>query len=348
MKLNDSPSLKIADKLLMVPDIINYWLTGQVLSEFTEATTSQMLDVRRGTWSSEISQAMGFPASLFPPVIKSGAVLGAIRPSLQAALGCKLQVVAPPTHDTASAVAAVPAESNSHIWISSGTWSIAGITTSEPIINDLSYANNITNEGGHSGTNCFSKNISGMWLVQQCRSQWRREGQEHSYTDLTEMAEAAPALVSIVDPDSGRFLEVGNMVERIIDYCQSTHQTVPATKGEIIRAILQGLALRYRYTIDQLEKTAGISTDTIHIVGGGSRNYLLNQFTADATGRKVITGPIEATAVGNIISQSIALGDIADWQAGVAVIKNSFPIEIYLPRGQEPWDTVYDQFIERF
>lgn len=347
MKLNHAPQLQIADKLVMVPDIINYWLTGQILSEFSEATTSQMVDLQQKAWSTEIIQAMGFPASLFPPIINSGTIIGPIRPVLQAELGCGFQVVAPPTHDTASAVAAVPAESDSHVWISSGTWSIAGITTPEPIINDLAYAHNLTNEGGRAGTNCFSKNISGMWLIQQCRSQWQREGQDFSYTELTEMAEKAPPLVTIVNPESPRFLEVGNMVERINDYCLSTHQPLPTTRGEIIRAILQGLALCYRYTIDQLEKASGITTDTIHIVGGGSRNYLLNQFTADATGRKVVTGPIEATAVGNIISQSIAMGDIANWQQGVAVIRNSFPIDVYLPGDQAPWDQAYIQFLER-
>jgi len=344
LSVNDSPILKAADKLVMVPDLINYWLTGRVTAEFTDATTSQIMDARKGCWSEEIIQAMGFPAHIFPEIVMPGTVLGPLRASVAKELGCEVTVVAPPTHDTGSAVAAVPAENDDFIWISSGTWSIVGLNSNEPIINAKSYKANLTNEGGLAGSFRFSKNVMGLWLVQQCRRQWKKEGENLSYTELTEMAQKAPPFITLVDPDCNEFLKMGNMVEKINTYCQATGQPVPATKGEMIRAILQGLALRYRHLIEQLEQVSGKKRSTIHIVGGGTKNKLLNQFTSDALGKKVITGPIEATAIGNLIVQAIATGNIADWQEGVSVIRNSFDIETYAPGDQKPWDKAYKVF----
>lgn len=346
MQVDQDPALKIANKLLMVPDLINYWLTGRAVSEFTEATTSQILDTRKGDWSQEIIQAMGFPKHIFPEIIKPGSRLGPLRPSLFYELGFDTTVVAPPTHDTGSAVAAIPAESEDYIWISSGTWSIVGMNVPGPIINKETYANNFTNEGGVSGTYRFSKNVTGLWIVQQCREQWLKEGQEYSYTELTQMAQKAPHLQAFIDPDYNEFLQMGNMVEKIQDYCRITDQPAPETKGEITRAALQGLALRYRLVIEQLEKLSGRRAKEIHIVGGGTKNQLLNQFTADALNRKVITGPIEATATGNVIVQAIAMGDIPNWKEGVEVIKNSYDIQTYHPKKTNGWDEAYGKFKE--
>ena len=341
---DDSPLLKITDKFLMIPDLINYWLTGRAVSEFTEATTSQIFDTRQGQWSGEIIQAMGFPQHIFPEIIEPGTIIGPMRACLTKELDCDLMVVAPPTHDTASAVAAIPAETDDFIWISSGTWSIIGTNMTEPVINAKSYASNFTNEGGVAGKFRFSKNVTGLWLVQQCRSQWQKEGKDYSYTELTALAKDAPHLKTIVDPDYSEFLHLGNMVEKIQQYCRLTGQLIPENEGEMIRAVLQGLALRYRYVIEQLEELSGKKTKTIHIVGGGTKNKLLNQFTADALGRKVITGPIEATATGNIIVQAIAMGDIHNWQEGVSIIKNSFDIQTYLPGDQSDWEIAYERF----
>jgi len=344
LSMNDSPILKAADKMVMVPDLINYWLTGRVTAEYTIATTSQIIDARTGRWSEEIIQAMGFPAHIFPEIVMPGTVLGPLRPSIARELECEVTVVAPPTHDTGSAVAAVPAENDDFIWISSGTWSIVGMNTDEPIINPQSFAANQTNEGGMAGSFRFSKNVMGLWVVQQCRRQWKKEGEDLSYDELTEMAQKAPPFITLVDPDCNDFLKAGNMVGKINNYCHATGQPVPATKGAMIRAILQGLALRYRYLIEQLEQVSGKKRSTIHIVGGGTKNKLLNQFTADALGKKVITGPIEATAIGNLVVQAIAKGDIASWQEGVSVIRSSFDIETYVPGDQEPWNEAYKVF----
>lgn len=342
--VDDSPFLKYADKLLMVPDLINYWLTGRAVTEFTETTTTQIFDTRNNRWSQEIISAMGFPSHIFPEIILPGSVLGPLRPSLAGELDFNLKVIAPPTHDTSSAVAAVPAEGMDHIWISSGTWSIIGINTPKPIINEQSYKYNFTNEGGMGGNYRFSKNITGLWMVQQCRQQWKKEGLDYSYSELTKMAQNAPHLKTIIDPDYSEFAQMGGILKKIKNYCRLTGQPDPGSEGEIIRAVLQGLALRYRFVIEQLEQISGKKTDVIHIVGGGTKNKLLSQFTADALGRKVITGPIEATAIGNIISQAIALGDISGWREGVDVIRNSFNIETFIPGDQSLWNKAFDSF----
>lgn len=344
MSAHNSPLLKIADKLLMVPDLLNYWLTGRAVAEFTEATTTQFFDPRKMNWCDEIISAMGFPKHIFPDIVPPGTVLGPLRPSLIQELGLETIVVAPPTHDTGAAVSAVPAESKDFIWISSGTWSIVGMNVPEPIINDKSFQYNFTNEGGLGGTFRFSKNVMGLWIVQQCRLQWMDEGKEFSYSELTQMAKQSPLLKSFINPDCVDFLRPGRMVYAVQQYCQKTHQPLPQSEGEVIRAVLEGLALRYRYIIEQLEEFSGKKMTTIHIVGGGTQNHLLSQFTADALGRPVVTGPIEATAIGNIMVQAIAKGDIRNWQEGVQVIRDSFEILTFEPRDKKPWDQAYDNF----
>jgi rhamnulokinase len=342
--IDNSSSLQIADKLVMVPDLINYWLTGRAVAEFTEATTTQIFDTSKGQWSQEIISAMGFPLNIFPEIITPGTILGPLRRSVAKEMGSEIMVVAPPTHDTASAVAAIPAENKDFIWISSGTWSIIGMTTAVPVINEQSYSCNFTNEGGMNGSNSFSKNVMGLWLVQQCRLQWKKEGRDYSYDELTELAQKAQHLKTFVDPDYSDFLQMGDMAEKINKYCRLSGQPIPQDEGEMIRAVLQGLALRYRLIIEQLEEISGKKVSSIHIVGGGIKNNLVNQFTADTLGCKVITGPVEATAIGNIIVQAVTMGDIADWEEGVAIIKNSFDIHTYLPRDQSHWNKAYEQF----
>ena len=343
--VNDSPVLKITEKFLMVPDLINYWLTGRAVAEFTEATTSQLFDPHKGDWSEEIIKAMGFPHHIFPEIVQPGTILGPLRQSVAKELNTELTVVAPATHDTGSAVAAVPAEGNDFAWISSGTWSIVGMNVPEPVINEDSFKYNFTNEGGIGGTYRFSKNVMGLWVVQQCRQEWMSEGKNYSYGELTKMAADVPLSTSFVDPDYSKFLKPGNMVEKVQEFCKMTGQTVPITEGEVIRAVLIGLALRYRYVIEKLEEISGKNLSAVHIVGGGTKNKLLSQMTADALGRKVITGPIEATAIGNIIVQAIAMGDIKDWKAGVEVIKNSFEIRTFGPGDGKPWDIAFEEFV---
>ena len=344
LKLNHSDFLEITDKFLMIPDLVNYWLTGVAVSEFSQATTTQVYNPRKRQWSPEIIDSMGLPPSIFPEVILSGTKIGSLRSGLVEELGCDCMVVSPATHDTASAVAAVPAENENFTWISSGTWSILGTNITEPIINEHSYRMNFTNEGAKAGSFYFCKNITGLWLVQQCRSQWEKEGKHYSYSELIELAEKAVHLKTIIDPNYEEFLEVGDMLTRIQNYCRLTDQQAPEGEGEIIRSSLQGLALRYRHTIAQLEEIAGKKSDIIHIVGGGTKNHLLSQFTADACDRVVVTGPVEATAVGNIITQAITMEDIKDWREGVQIIRNSFDIKEYHPGKTDGWDHAYQRF----
>ena len=343
--VNKSPILEIADKFLTVPDLLNYWFTGKAVAEFTEASTTQCFDPRKRNWSDEVLSAMGIPRRIFPQIIPPGTVIGPMRPSVAEEVGANIPIIAPACHDTSSAIAAVPAKGKDFAWISSGTWSIVGINTPEPVINEQSFKYNLTNEGGVNGTYRFSKNVMGLWVVQNCRAQWKDDGKEYSYDELTKMAAEAPLLKSIVDPDYEGFLRPGKAVDLVKEYCQKTKQPIPQTDGEVVRAVLQGLALRYRYVLESIEKMSNRHMDSIHIVGGGTQNKLLSQFTADALGRKVVTGPVEATAIGNLIVQAIATGAIPSWQAGVEVIEKSFEILTFIPGDNRPWNEAYDRFL---
>lgn len=344
LSISNAPLLAVVDKFLMVPDLINYWLSGKAVAEFSEATTSQLYNPRTRQWSDEIIKAMGFPSHIFPEIIPPGTILGPLRKSVANELGIQPLIIAPATHDTGAAVSAVPAEVDDFIWISSGTWSIVGMNVPEPVINELSYKYNFANEGGIAGTYRFSKNVMGLWVVQQCRQQWADEGRELSYTDLTEMAKNSLHLKSFVDPDYSGFLRPGRMADKVKEYCHLTQQPIPLSEGEVIRAALQGLALRYRYVIEKLEEVSGRKMSTIHIVGGGTKNQLLSQFTADALGRRVITGPSEATGIGNLIVQAIANKDIGGWKEGVSIIRNSFEILTFEPGDRQPWDSAFELF----
>lgn len=344
LSVRQDPQYSVVDKFLMVPDLFHYWLSGIAVAEFTETTTSQIYNTRSREWSDEIINAMEFPRHIFPEVVQPGTILGPLRKSVALEVGTDALVIAPASHDTGSAAAAVPAEVEDFIWISSGTWSIVGMNVKEPVINELSYKYNFTNEGGVDGKYRFSKNVMGLWVVQQCRLQWLEEGKDYSYTELTLAAKAAPHLKSFVDPDYSGFLRPGRMAEKVKEYCQLTHQPIPQSEGEIIRAALQGLALRYRYVIESLEEVSGRKMSTIHIVGGGTKNQLLSQFTADALGRRVITGPIEATGIGNIMIQAIANKDVENWQEGISIIRNSFEILTFEPGEKQSWDKAYELF----
>jgi len=256
-----------------------------------------------------------------------------------------LPVFAPACHDTGCAVAAVPAEGADFAYISSGTWSLMGAELPEPVINEQSLAFDFTNEGGVGGTFRFLKNIAGLWLVQECRRTWARAasltGEEFSYEDLTQMAAQATPLQSVVDPDYPDFLKPGDMPARIRTFCQTTDQPVPRSKGAVIRCVLESLALKYRWVLERIEEILGRRLEPIHIVGGGTQNRLLNQFAADATGRQVITGPIEATATGNIIMQAMALGHLASLEEGRKVVRNAFDVTTYEPVSRTGWDEAY-------
>lgn len=342
MVKGDSPLLPIAKTFLTMPDLFNYWLTGEKACEFSIATTTQCFNPLLGSWSEPLLHAMGIPAQIFPAIIPSASVLGPITTWISDLYNCgKITVVAPACHDTGSAVAAVPASGENIAWISSGTWSIMGINLPQPVINDQSLAFNFTNEGALGGSYRFSKNLLGLWLVQECRRTWAGSGNEFSYATLTEMAASAPHHLSIIDPDYDEFLKPGDMPARIRHYCAVTHQAVPQTEGAIIRIALEGLANKYRWVLERLEELSGRTIETVHIIGGGTQNQLLSQFTADATNRTVITGPIEATAIGNILAQGMALGEINSLDEAREIVRNSFEPLVFQPRDRSGWDEAY-------
>ncbi len=348
-ELRDDPErLRAADKLLFIPDLLNYFLTGKMATEYTIASTGALLDAAKRTISTEILDAMGIPHGLFPPLVRPGQRLGRLSDALLDEVGqTRVEVIHVASHDTASAVMAVPAKDKDFIYISSGTWSLLGAELSAPMITPASQANNFTNEGGVEGTIRFLKNIMGLWLVQESRRQWKREGKDYSFADLSAMASAAKPLRCLIDPDDKRFTAPGNMPRRIADYCRETGQPVPETEGEIIRCILESLALCYRATIDKINAMRGQAATALNIVGGGTQDKLLCQFAADACGIPVYAGPVEATAIGNIAMQAIAAGELSSLSEARAVVADSFPLDTYLPdpAAQGAWDEAYTRFL---
>jgi rhamnulokinase len=283
MAVRQSPALHMAETFLTTPDLLNYWLSGRKACEFTMATTTQCYDPRRCQWSQPLLEALSIPLHIFPEVVQPGTVLGAVLPEIAEDTGCgRVPVIAPACHDTGSAVAAVPAEVRNFAWISSGTWSIMGAEASDPLVNAQSLKYNFTNEGGVNGTWRFSKNIMGLWLVQECRRTWARAGEELSYTEITRLAAEAEPFRAIIDVDNADFFQPGDMPARIQRYCERTQQPLPESKGTIVRCALESLALKYRWVLDRLEEMLGYRLDPIHIIGGGTQNRLLNQLTADA------------------------------------------------------------------
>ena len=346
MVVGRAPALDIAETFLTIPDLFNYWLTGRKVCEFSNATTTQCYNPRQGDWAIPLLERLGIPTHIFPEIVPTGTVLGQLLPAVAEEVWVSgLPVIAPACHDTGSAVAAVPAEGPGFAWISSGTWSIMGAELSGPVINEQSLAFNFTNEGGVCGTFRFSRNIMGLWLVQESRRKWTHQGEEFSYDELTQMASQAAPLRSVIDPDYSEFLKPGDMPGRIRAFCHKTNQPAPQSKGAIIRCALEGIALKYRWVLERVEEMLGRRLEPIHIVGGGTQNRLLSQFTADALGRLVITGPIEATATGNIIVQAMALGEIGSLEEGRRVVRNSFDLVSYEPSGQSGWDEAYARLL---
>jgi rhamnulokinase len=347
MVLHRSPLLEVAETFLMIPDLFNFWLTGRKVCEFTDATTTQFYDPRRKNWSKEICDALGLPSEILPEIVQPGTQLGNLLPSVAAETGLpEIPVIAPACHDTGSAVAAVPAAGEDWAYISSGTWSLMGIEVSEPIVTDQALALNFTNEGGVEDTFRFLKNIMGLWLVQECRRTWAQAGDEMSYAQMTQLAERAKPFTALIDPDNDVFLPPGDMPSRIVDYCRRTGQIPPSDPGEILRCALESLALKYRWVLEKLEAVRGRTIDVLHIVGGGAQNQTLCQFTADATGKLVVVGPIEATAVGNIAVQAITRGLIGSISDARELVRRSFNLISYEPKGSDSWDEAYARFLE--
>lgn len=347
MQEQDADTLERAKGLLFMPDLFNYFLSGEKAAEYTIASTSQMLDAKNKTWSNEVIEALQLPKDIFADIVEPGTKVGCLTDSICEELGLdKLDVVAVAGHDTQSAMIAVPTQEDDFVFLSCGTWSLLGTELDAPIIDKNSSELNITNEGAANGKISFLKNIIGLWLIQESRRQWIKEGKEFSFGELESMAKERGFVNSFIDTDDSRFVSAGNIPQRIKDYCQSTNQHVPENEAEIVRCIDQSLALKYRYALEQIEMCTGKTYNAIHMVGGGIQSRLLCQLTADVCGKKVVAGPVEATVMGNIAMQLIALGEVKDLKEARQVIADSEELAVYEPQEHEKWNDIYAKLKE--
>ena len=345
MRAAGDPVLEAASTLLMMPDLFHYWLSGTAAREWTEATTTQCYDLAGGHWAWDLLDGLGLPKELFGEVVQSGTVLGPLRAGVAEATGLAATlVIAVASHDTASAIAAVPFEAPGALYLSSGTWSVLGTEVPSPVVNDHSYAANLTNEGGPLGSYQLMSNLTGLWLLQECQRAWSRSGQDRDLGDLLALAAAAPPLRCLVNPNAAGFVAPGDMPARIVAACRSSGQDAPEGPGEVVRCILESLALSYRQTAEVLAAVSGTAPPALHIVGGGSHNALLCQWAADATGLPVWAGPAEASQVGNLVVQAMALGELASADEARAVVRESFPPALYEPAPSQAWDDAYERF----
>src|SRR5262245_1959822 len=334
-----------AQRVLLIGDAFNFFLSGVAKAEESLASTSQLYNPRTKTWSKCLLDALGLRAGLFPQIVPSGTRMGPLKEELTRETGLgPIEVIASCSHDTGAAVAAVPAQGKNWAYLSSGTWSLMGVERASPILTDACRELNFTNEIGFAGSVRLLKNITGLWIVQECRREWARAGQEFDYGTLTGMAAAAAPFVSIINPADPRFLSPDNMPAKIDAFCRETSQPAPGSPGATIRCVLESLALLYRRTLLQIERLTGERIERLHIVGGGSQNALLNQFTANALQIPVWTGPVEATAVGNVLIQAITLGDLPSLEAAREVVNASTDITVVQPRDARLWETNYERF----
>lgn len=342
MRLCHSEALAAAKHLLFMPDLFAYYLSGSVYCEYTIGSTSQLMDMRTGEWSKPIFDALNLPMEIMPRIVRPGTIVGQLSAEVQKETGCgPIPVIAVGAHDTACAVAAVPAFCDNWAYFSCGTWSLIGVEVQEPCISDQTFEHNFTNEGGVEGTIRLLKNVMGLWLVQECRRCWQKQGVNLSYPQLTEMAGHAERFCAYLDPNDSQFLAPGEMPNRVNEYLQSTGQSAIVDKASVTRVILEGLAFRTRWVIEKLEQVTARNLAVIHMVGGGIQNELLCQFVADATGRKVITGPVEATACGNILTQARATGQIESLAEARDIVRRSFQLKTFEPQDVTIWDEHY-------
>ena len=338
-------ALEQAENMLMIPDLLGYFLTGEMKSEYTNVTTSMLYNPTTKDWDWQTIEELGLPKKIFTEMDRAGQLRGKLRPELAEELGLnQANFAAVGTHDTASAVAAIPG-SGSFAFCSSGTWSLFGVETDEPILSDEVRDANFSNEGTIQGGFRPLKNIMGLWLIQECRRDWIKAGAKYSWDEIVQEAKKAQPLRSIIDPDYGEFFAGGNMVAKIQEFCRNTNQPVPETVGEIARCIYESLALKYRWALERLEEIKGQKIDALNIVGGGIQNKLLNQMVADAINRPVITGPVEGAAIGNLLTQAMALGEIKDLAHLRQVVRNSEAVDNYQPNHTQDWEDAYQRLL---
>lgn len=340
--------LQEAERFLMIPDLLRYFLTGEMANEFTNATTTQLYNPHSASWDDHLLKSMKIPHGLFHPVVQPGTDIGGLRPAVTEELGLpSIPLYAVAEHDTASAVVAVPALERSFAYLSCGTWSLMGTEVDQPVIHERARELNFTNEGGAYGTYRLLKNIMGLWILQECQRTWGREGMSYSYPELVHMAEAAPAFACFIDPDDSMFLPAGDMPKRVREYAARTNQGVPQNEGALVRCIMESLAMQYRYVLELTEELSGRKFQGLHMVGGGIHNETLCQWTANAIGKPVWAGPAEGSAIGNMAVQFIAQGELSDiWEAR-AVIRESFPVKTYEPQDAPLWEEAYGVFGQR-
>ena len=341
----DPARLRDASKMLMIADAFNFWLGGTARIEESNASTTQLYDPRARQWSGKLLKSLDLPGKLFPQIVPSGTRLGTLTPGLARETGLgEIAVIAGCSHDTAAAVAAVPASGESWAYLSSGTWSLLGVELNAPLLTDACRELNFTNEVGFGGSIRLLKNISGLWLVQECRREWAEAGHDFDYATLTRLATDAPPFVSLINPADQRFLAPSSMTGAMAEFCRETKQPIPTTPGAFVRCALESLALLYRHTLLDLTQLTGRHIKQLHIVGGGSRNSLLNQFAANATQLTVLAGPVEATAAGNVLVQAIALGEVASLSAAREIVAASLPVERIEPRDRAEWGRAFERF----
>jgi rhamnulokinase len=345
MAADADPALAAANRLLLVPDLMHRWLCGSEVSEHTNATTTQCLDVHTGAWTVDILERLEIPTRILPEVVPAGTVVGTIAGEVGAETGiADAKVVATATHDTASAVAAIPLRSERAAYASVGTWSLVGVEAHEPVVTDHAFRANITNEGGVAGTVRVLRNVTGLWLLQECVRVWSLAGRGYSIEDLVELARSADPLRSFVEPNDASFSEPGDMPARIVSYCARTGQPEPADDGAIVRCVLESLALKHAECVDELAALTGREIDEIHLVGGGAKNDSLCRWTANAAGRTVLAGPAEATLVGNLLVQAIALGELSSLEEGRQLVRGSFAPSVYEPSDASAWTEARERF----
>ena len=339
----DQERLRRAEQLLLIGDAFNFFLSGVARAEISLASTTQLYNPLHKAWSQRLMNDLEIPSRLFPAIVPSGTILGSVKTEW---LPFEAQVIASCSHDTGAAVAGVPAEDEDWAYISSGTWSLLGVELSKPIITAQSRELNFTNEIGFGGTVRLLRNIVGLWIVQECRRDWADRGQLLDYAKLTEMAAQVPAFVSLIDPSDPRFVAPDDMPAKIAAYCRETNQPEPSNPAATVRCALESLALLYRRRLSEVEMLIGRRVQRLHIVGGGSKNTLLNQFTANATRRPVLAGPAEATAIGNLVVQVIALGQLPSLQAARDLVRRSFDVATFEPTDRDRWEEAYKRFTE--
>lgn len=339
--------LERADKMLFMPDLFGYMLTGKMCAEYSIASTSQLIDLDKRTWSKEILDAFGIKESVFAPLVQPGTVLGELSKEICEECGVDpVPVISVCGHDTQSAITSVPCEDGDFAFLSSGTWSLFGTELDKPIVNETSMNINITNEGGFDGSTGFLKNIIGLWLIQESRRQWKREGKEYSYADLEKLALAAEPFKCFIDPDAPKFVPHGNIPERVREFCRKTGQYVPETVGEIMRCIYESLAMKYRLTFEKLRECTERDYPVIHVIGGGTKDGLLCQMTANSCDRTVKAGPIEATVMGNVAVQLMSNGSVENIGQARKIIAESSELKTFEPKDTDKWAGAYEDFLK--